>query len=163
MARRSLKALTWLMLVFASVASCSASGSQPRLLGGFSPQPQDVRFVVETANGQTRFRVGETIPLKLSFTSSAAKKYQINLAAYDRSGRMSYETFAVEPDGNWSDPLRAYFAGGAHMMGGLSTSRFLSSRPTVISVDLNEWVRFDRPGDYVLRVVSRRVGELACR
>lgn len=161
MARLMLSAIHRLMLVFALAASFAASGSVPVLAGGLSPQPQDVRFVVETADGRTRFRIGETIPLNLSFTSSAAKKYQINLAAYDRSGRMHYETFAVEPDEGWSDPLRAYFVGGAHMMGGFTNFRFLSPRPTVISVDLNEWVRFDCPGDYVLRVVSRRVGELA--
>jgi len=125
---------------------------------GLSQQPRDVRLQVQTADGTTRFRMGEVIPLKLSFTSSADKKYSINLATYDRSGRMHYEDFLVEPEAGWSDPLKDYFSGGLYMMGGLTSFDLLSAESKVISLDLNEWVRFDRPGEYVLRVVSRRVG-----
>jgi hypothetical protein len=40
---------------------------------------------------QARFRAGELIPLELEVTSATSDCYQINLATYDRSGRMSYE------------------------------------------------------------------------
>jgi hypothetical protein len=144
--------LSLLVLLQAPAAFCSPT---PACV---SQQPRDVRLQVEVADGNTRFRIGEVIPLKLSFNSSAAGKYQINLATYDRSGRMNYEDFMLEPDAGWSDPLEDYFSGGGFMMGGLTGFDFLSGKPKVISLDLNEWVRFDRPGEYVLRVVSRRVG-----
>src|ERR1044071_6698478 len=64
-----------------------ALGRQSGTSGG-TTEPQDVRLSVDTGNGKTQFQIGETIPLKLSFTSAAVKKYQINLATYDRSGRM---------------------------------------------------------------------------
>lgn len=43
------------------------------------------------------FYLGEVIPLDLAFSSTTPKRYQINLARYDRSGRMDYEQFNVEP------------------------------------------------------------------
>jgi hypothetical protein len=159
MTRRLLGVLNLLALLHAPVAFCStAPALKPAPPSGLSRQTGDVRLRVEFADGNTRFRIGEVIPLKLSFTSSAAARYQINLATYDRSGRMHYEDFMVEPDAGWSDPLKDYFSGGAFMMGGLTSFDLLSGRPKVISLDLNEWVRFERPGEYVLRVVSRRVG-----
>jgi hypothetical protein len=51
-------------------------------------QPPDVGFQLQTDSGKTKFQIGEVIPLKLSFTSSTPKKYQINIATSDRSGRM---------------------------------------------------------------------------
>lgn len=159
MMRRFFGALTLLTLLSATAAFSSPTPARRQAQpAGLSQQPRDVRLQVETAGGNTRFRVGEVIPLKLSFTSSAAKKYLINLATYDRSGRMNYEDFLVEPGAGWSDPLKDYFSGGVFMMGGLMSFDLLSAEPKVIPLDLNEWVRFDRPGEYTLRVVSRRVG-----
>src|SRR2546429_9602679 len=89
-------------------------------------QQSDVRLQVQIENGKTQFQMGEIIPLKLSFTSSTPKKYQINLATYDRSGRMNYEKFMVEPESGWSDPLKAYFASGTFLGGGLTNFKFLS-------------------------------------
>ncbi|HKS41122.1 MAG TPA: hypothetical protein VJX74_10965 [Blastocatellia bacterium] len=122
-------------------------------------QTQDAWLRVQTASGKTQFQIGEIIPLKLSFTSSAAKKYQISMATYDRSGRMNYEKFLVEPEAGWSDPLRSYFVSGGSSIGGLAGIQLLSQEPAIIQLDLNEWVRFDLPGKYSLRIVSHRVAE----
>src|ERR1051325_2632647 len=75
-----------------------AFGKQSEASGTPAPQPRDVRLAVETGNGKSQFQIGEIIPLKLTFTSSAPKKYQISMASYDRSGRMAYEKFMVEPE-----------------------------------------------------------------
>ncbi len=161
MTRHLLCALTWLALALSPDSTLSSPlERQSAIRGPLTQHQQGGRLDVQTTNGKTQFRIGEIIPLKLSFTSSSAKKYQINLAAYDRSGRMNYEKFTIQPVDGWSDPLLAYFARGAFMMGGLTNFSFLSQEPTVIHLDLNEWVRFDRPGEYSLRVVSSRVGEL---
>jgi hypothetical protein len=124
-------------------------------------KPADVEFRVQTTDGRTRYRIGEIIPLKLSFTSTAPKKYQINMASYDRSGRMHYEGFHIEPKDGWSDPLKLYFSGGFFLGGGLTGFEILSETPRVISLDLNEWVRFDKPGKYTFYVISGRVGDLS--
>lgn len=97
------------------------------------------------------FQIGEVIPIDLSFSSSDPKRYQLNMASYDRSGRMSYEKFNVTPQESTRDPLQTYFAFGEFMMGGLTTFKSLTREPVTIKLILNEWVSFERPGTYRLR------------
>ena len=109
---------------------------------------------------KTKFRAGELIPLDLQFTSATSDRYQINLATYDRSGRMSYEQFLLDPKEGTSDPLELYFnSAWGFLGGGLTGFKLLSTSPTSIHLDLNEWVRFDLPGTYRLTVISRRVSD----
>jgi hypothetical protein len=104
------------------------------------------------------YRQGELIPLELSFTSKNSNEYQINMAGYDRSGRMNYEKFLVEPTEGSTDPLLVYFKSGiAFLSGALTNFKFLSDSPFVMHLYLNEWVRFDKPGSYRITVTSRRV------
>jgi hypothetical protein len=82
------------------------------------------------------------------------------MASYDRSGRMSYEQFEVEPSSGWSDPLAVYFdSQGAAGGGGMYSLGVLSPTPTVMHLNLNEWVRFEQPGNYTVVVTSHRVGD----
>lgn len=117
---------------------------------------------VRTAKGQTLYHVGERIPLELSFTGPENKRFEINMASYDRSGRMGYEEFNVAPASGWADPLHVYFSSsGGFMAGGLTSFGSLSARPAVIGLNLNEWVRFDQAGDYTVVVVSHRVSDVS--
>ena len=125
---------------------------------GIAENPAGVAFLLQTKNNQTRFRQGELISLQLSFSSTQAKKYHLDAATYDRSGRLDIDTFHVDPTSGASDPLSDYFnffLGG--MGGGLRTNPTLEPKPYVITVDLNEWFRFDQPGKYRLYVTSTRV------
>jgi hypothetical protein len=123
--------------------------------------PADVSFTISTKTDATVYHVGEIIPLELTFTSSSSKSYQINMAAYDRSGRMAYEEFALQPEAGWTDPLKDYFSSFAGFFGGgLTTFKTLSNAPIVISLELNEWVRFDSPGHYSVRVTTHRVSRI---
>jgi hypothetical protein len=103
--------------------------------------------------GQREFHIGEIIPLQLSFSSSVKDRYQINMAQYDRSGRMNYEHFIISPAEGAVDPLPTH----AGSMGGLRSFSFLGPEPWTIKLNLNEWVRFTRPGEYRLTVFSDRV------
>ncbi len=116
----------------------------------------DPVLVVGTETGKSVFRIGERIPLELSFTSSSVNRYEVNLASYDRSGRLHSEQFDVNPTTGWKDPLAAYFANG-YAGGEISSSVALSSTSQIIDLNLNEWVRFDQPGDYDVIVRSSRV------
>jgi len=101
---------------------------------------------------------GEVIPLDLAFSSTTSKRYQINNASYDRSGRMSYEEFIVQPEEGTRDPLRFYFDSiGVFMLGGLTSIDFLKATPKIIHLNLNEWKTLERPGTYRISVVSHRV------
>lgn len=140
-----MRLLTLLLLAGLAIAHVCAQSAPP-------VDPKIV-FKVSLAGSQREFHMGETIPLQLSFSTTVKDRYQINMAQYDRSGRMNYEHFVVSPAQGAVDPLpeRQSF------MGGLTSYKFLSPEPWTIKLNLNEWVRFTQPGEYRLRIVSNRV------
>lgn len=122
-------------------------------------QPEGASLLLSLKGGDQQFHVGEVIPLQLSFSSSIPGRYRVDMASYDRSGRMTSEEFHLEPRDGWSDPLTDYFDSGlfSFMGGGGRGIPELGTEPKTIDLDLNEWVRFDRPGHYRLSVSSSRV------
>ncbi len=108
--------------------------------------PADVSVELTVHGGRTRFFQGEVIPLELAFSSSTPERYRMDAARYDRSGRMTFESFHLEPVAGAVDPLRDYFATGIRIGGGLRTNPVLGEEPEVIELALNEWLRFGRPG-----------------
>jgi hypothetical protein len=116
----------------------------------------EIRLTIRIPNGQTAFRVGEAIPLELSFSSGAPQKYQIDMASYGFGGRANYERFIVEPHAGWSDPLDLYFRSGGATGAAMSGFSPVSQQPIGLPLDLNEWVRFDQPGEYRVTVESHR-------
>lgn len=111
------------------------------------------RLIVQTGDGHGTYRVGERLPLELSFTGPSNKRFEINMAGYDRSVRMAYEEFDIAPASGWADPLHVYSdSSGGYMGGGLTDFAPLSAKPTVIDLNLNEWVRFDQPGRLVYSI-----------
>jgi hypothetical protein len=126
--------------------------------------PPDVKLTVRVRGDQSVFQIGEVIPLDLSFTSSTPNKYRLEMATYDRTGRFNIQSFAVQPLSGWDDPLGSYFyyfrpgfAGGAR------SAKVLSTEPAVIQLEMNEWVRFQNPGQYRVTVKSARVSKLGPR
>jgi hypothetical protein len=115
----------------------------------------NVLLLVSVASDRSEFHIGETIPLSLAFSSAIKDRYQINMAQYDRSGRMNYEQFNLSPSESIVDPLEGHLGG---VGGGLTGFKFLTPEPWTITLNLNEWVRFTHPGDYCLTVTSNRVG-----
>jgi hypothetical protein len=147
-----------LCFLWASTASTLAQTRQTSEDG----KTAESQVHLQVSTSATQFYSGEVIPLDLAFTSAIPKRYQINLARYDRSGRMGYEQLIVEPKEATRDPLYLYFNSiAAFMGGGLTNFEFLSSSPTIIHLNLNEWVSFDRPGTYRIQVTSHRVGDSA--
>jgi hypothetical protein len=132
------------VLVFA-VSSLSAQEHRPAL-------------DVQTATGQTTFHIGERIPLKLTFTSPNDTQYAIAPWNNGRGSEFDFETFDVSPPTGWSDPLATYFAQDFPRTGhGWLWPPLLKSKPVELSLDLNQWVRFDQPGVYRVKVLSHRV------
>lgn len=116
------------------------------------PVDPNVVLKVAIANDQRQFRMGETLPLQLSYSSPVKNHYQLNTAQSDRSGRMCYEQFNISPSEGSVDPLP-----NIGSLGGLMTFKFLTTEPWTIKLNLNEWVRFTHPGEYRLTVSSNRV------
>src|SRR5579859_6546561 len=106
---------------------------------------EQAALVITTAGGRSTYQIGERIPIDLSFTGPDNKQFEITMANYDRSGRMSYEQFEIEPGSGWSDPIAVYFGSqGGFIGGGMSSLGVLSPTPTVMQLNLNEWIRFEQ-------------------
>jgi len=135
------------------LASTSAFGASPDPCS-LSSTVADVNVTIAIPDGRSSFREGEIIPLALSFTSTADKRYWADNRNYDRSGRLDIETYCIEPEAR--DPLADYFRVGPFMGGGLGNTQQLSEKPFTATADLNEW-RQPGPGHYRLYVVSCRV------
>lgn len=112
-----------------------------------------VLLKLSLADKRRVFRIGETIPIKLAFSSREKERYQLDEAHGDRSGRMNFEQFIVTPADGAVDPVPEL----VDSMGGLTNYSFLTRKPWTIELKLNEWVRFTKPGDYRLVVTSKRV------
>ena len=117
------------------------------------------RLVISIQAGQTVFHLGERIPLLMSFTGPQDGSYSMGMRAYDRSGRLTLDSFTVEPAAGARDPLAKYFAFNSGMMGGAGGNVVLAQTPVIRSESLNEWIRFDEPGVYLVTVISHRAGK----
>lgn len=121
--------------------------------------PDGLIFSLRLKDKQTRFYAGEIIPLELSFSSSIDGRFVLDNAGYDRSGRLDIDSFILDHSDGTVDPLEDYFHSGlfGFIGGGLRGMPELSEKPVIITAELNEWIRFDKPGRYRLYVVSSRI------
>ncbi|HEX4267352.1 MAG TPA: hypothetical protein VHY36_05660 [Steroidobacteraceae bacterium] len=133
---------------------CSLATARPPDACSLTSTVTDAKLTLSIPDGRTSFREGEIVPLVLSFTSTAHKRYSAVVRNYDRSGRLDLETYCLEPKAR--DPLADYFSTTFSLGGGLGGEQQLSEKPFIVTVELNEW-RQPGPGDYRLYVVSPRV------
>lgn len=125
-----------------------------------SKNPGDVIFEVKIADGRKSFALGEPIPLVLSFSSRVESDYELDLGAYDRSGRMWSESFTFERQADVVDPLADYFRGLGGGMGGLRPMPpKLGPKAEEVRIVLNEWVRFTGAGQFRFFVRSTRLSQ----
>ncbi len=122
-----------------------------------------VNLVIRTRGGQSVFQIGEMIRLELWFTSTIPNKYQLTTTPYSRVplGHNS-EGIEIQPQVGWDDPLDLYFRSCDFYYegGAVAIQSEMTTEPTVVPVELNEWVRFIEPGIYRVRVKSKRISKL---
>jgi hypothetical protein len=160
-------------VVMSSRSSAAPSATQPATApatrpsatqaGGFDEQYAAARkasppgVALEMSAPKGTYHVGEKIPVTLKFSNASTQLYQVWAGTYDRSGRISDVWFAVDgPGGGWADPLGEYFSREwAIYGGGLGQCAKLGEHAQTF--DMNEWVRFDKPGVYRCYCVTTRV------
>ena len=125
------------------------------------PQPQPdspIRLTLRLTDGRLQFRPGEIIPIELEFSSATPKRFTVDGATGDRSGRLTIDDFVIDRIDDVSDPMLDYFGSmGGSIGGGIRGIGVLGEKPFTVKLELNEWFRFDKPGTYTLAVKSRRV------
>ena len=114
--------------------------------------PSDVHVRLALRDGQTTFKSGEAIRLQLTFTADKPG-YKVETSA-DTAAPQTDRISVTPDDGlfHWKDRLEPRpFPVDSVVVTDLSTS------PATVEVPLNKTVRFDKPGDYRVRVTTRRV------
>ena len=125
-------------------------------------EPAEAVLRMQTANGQETFHIGERIPLKLTFSSPNDTDYLIAPLIRGRGNEFDCNRIeVVGPAAGWSDPLEMYFKQDHMIEGhGWSWPPLKKSKLVEASIDLNEWIRFDQPGDYTIKVTSSCVSKV---
>jgi hypothetical protein len=117
-----------------------------------------VTLTLRITEGRRQFRPGEIIPIELEFSSPIPKRFAVDGATYDRSGRLTIDEFRVDPANAVTDPMLDYFgSSGGYAGGGIRGIGVLGEQPFIVKLQLNDWFRFDQPGTFRLSVRSRRV------
>lgn len=111
------------------------------------------------SSDKTRYYAGEPILITTTYEMKGPEQAKIETRNYDRSGRLGnlYWT-VVGPDGKLaSDPLSVSWLSG--MGGGLGGGPDVISEGNPVSQKfyLNEWARFELPGEYEIALISKRL------
>ena len=122
--------------------------------------PSDVHLIIGVTKAVPTYRLGERIILKMSFSTPNPGRYKLQRNGEPRD-IWDYipEVFSVSPSDGATDPHVALSRelglpiGGSTLMG---NDRFRPD-PTILQTDLNEWVRFVKPGVYRISARSSRV------
>jgi hypothetical protein len=122
---------------------------------------QTASLELRTKTGRTEFHVGEVILVDLLFVADTANAYERNQGISFPEYNPMPDNFSIEPSGAWVDPLsdyrkalfRAEHSGHFPIARAtMSSKHVLGPEPYVLSLILNDYVRFSRPGHYILRV-----------
>ncbi len=116
------------------------------LAGSLHAQAPGISMHIETETGAAQFRMGERISLTLTFETETPEAFDM-LITRDRIVPGPDEGgFLVSPAEGTTDPMsyRAGQGGAFSILGG----KFPYAKTSVTHVDLNQWLRFERPGFY---------------
>ena len=120
--------------------------------------PAGVRCELRFTDGKTRFQQGETIRVTLAFSSETPGLYKLNVFFQAPPTLLPLGHFEVAPREGvvapWAELPAPTFISVA---GYVPDPVRLTEKPTEITVDLNEYLRFERPGTYRVAVTTNRV------
>jgi len=138
-----------LMVLLAAQSGASLAAAPPSAQG----LVQHVHASLSVADGKQVFRSGEPVRLVVSFTADATG-YQVD-TTIDKSARLEEQIDITPEQGvvRWQE-LQQMPDGYGRDYGSRST---LSDQPVEMKFPLNYWLRFDEPGDYAVRLRTRRV------
>lgn len=146
-------------LLFAVLAQLTATAPAPSAVARSQPDAA-ITLTLRLTDGRRQFRPGEIIPIELEFSSATPKRFTVDGATYDRSGRLMIDEFVIDRIDDVSDPMLDYFGSiDGYIGGGIRGIGVLGEKPFTVKLELNEWFRFDKPGVYTLAVKSGRVSD----
>ena len=110
---------------------------------------KDVKFQLSFAGGKTVYRIGEPIKLILSYTA-VQPGY-----AVERYYSPRFDDVIISPkDGVY---VWLYRLNRLYSYDDVSMPEQLSESPVAVEITINDLMRFDKPGKYKIKVLSKRV------
>jgi len=112
----------------------------------FAQNPPELSFKMSTKDGQTRFRMGESIPLELSFDSTVPGRYEIH-----NPDSINAIRFTPQPTDGVAHPFDDFPAllGGPVSSGSAVPRPIpLNGQPGILQRELNSWLAFRKAGRY---------------
>ncbi len=120
--------------------------------GNWAAQAQGISLRIETKTGRTQFRIGEAIGLRLTFEPSSPDNWMVAITGQDRSVlALARDRFAASPEAGTSDPWSYRLSEGIGYSG--PGGMYVHEKTALAHLDLNQWVRFERPGHYNVRAL----------
>ncbi len=110
---------------------------------------KDVKLELSLADGKTFYRIGDSINLNLSFTSTKPDYVVESYYSPRFDDVVLSPTDGIYP---WLYRLNRLYS-----YDDVSAPQKLSQSPNSINLTINNLVRFDKPGKYKVKVLSRRV------
>jgi hypothetical protein len=117
--------------------------------------PGDILFELGCPRSPCRFQQGEVILLKLSFVAAGAG-YSVKADGGESLRQRGWETFTAQAQGGVGDPLEGSSV-VPNSSGIFDTPRLIPRRPFDVRAELNQWIRFGRPGTYRVTARTSRV------
>jgi hypothetical protein len=117
--------------------------------GNAADAAKDVKFQISFAGEKTVYRIGEPVKLILSYTSTEAGY------AVERYYSPRFDDVIISPTDGVYDWL--YRLNRLYSYDDVIMREKLSQIPANIDIIINDLVRFDKPGKYKIKVLSRRV------
>lgn len=115
-----------------------------------APTNSGLHAVLTTAGGATTFPIGARIRLVLRVSASIDHRFASTFTGTERSG-CGDTSIEMSPDRGWHDPLAALHRTQMNASVACGTGYgWLRARPVTETFELNQCVRFDRPGTYTV-------------
>ena len=149
---------SYLLCMVLAIAPCAST-----LLaqGPASEEPADLHVELRSATGSRRFQIGEVIALELLLSSSTPKRYLEPCMLFAREIAFGFPqcrfftswSLVISPEDGWVDLTKKI--DGRRTGGGPSfdvPEHDLTSQPVTFSYLLTNRYRFEKPGEYHVRV-----------
>src|SRR6185312_3144096 len=126
---------------------------------------QTFTIQIETEDGRSQFRIGEAVPLQLKCEAPGAPDSQSPgqpgwMLSITSQGRtvlgLGRDRFSATPTEGTRDLWEYRLHGGIGYSGPGGIR--VGPQPVTIHVDLNQWVRFERPGHYSVQAIFHAAG-----
>ena len=116
--------------------------------------PEDLQFRLTFVSGLQIYRIGESIPMQITYSSDAEQKYYGTFM--NPQPEFTSVKIQITPHDGVVNPRSLLEARG--WAGSIISSRgYLKPQPRTLSFDLRSWYRFEKPGHYTIVVTSEQI------